>query len=267
MTNVGGMGCLSTIDSVSPGPKEEVKPINADNGTKYSELTEFGALCCLPTMDSVSPGPMVQLPRRATHAFGDLPSQQYLSMYASTGVFPVTNHQGAMNSRDSSRTWLMDKHHHYNHNQAAMIPSTEAMWGHDSFDRTNIKMCHPMPSIFIQEMFRRASMPIMTGSVLSQTGTHHQDRQNELSAITNASRRASISNMMTFPGRALMPEGIRCSGEHPSPIKRRYSAPVCRSSSELDTSKRIYNIQELDVNDSNILDMWWSSRVQETDEF
>jgi hypothetical protein len=57
MTKVGGMGCLSTIKAISPGPKEEVKPINADNETKDSELTKFGALCCLLTMDSVSPGP------------------------------------------------------------------------------------------------------------------------------------------------------------------------------------------------------------------
>jgi len=54
LTKVGGEGCLPTIDSVVPGPIEEVKLRNADNDMK---LTEFGAIFCLPTMDSESPGP------------------------------------------------------------------------------------------------------------------------------------------------------------------------------------------------------------------
>jgi hypothetical protein len=81
MTKVGKMGRLSTIDSVSQGPKEEAKPRNADSKTKDSELTEFKVEYCLPTMDSISPGPKndtkqrkVQLPRRLTHAFEDQPS-------------------------------------------------------------------------------------------------------------------------------------------------------------------------------------------------
>ena len=63
-------------------------------------------------------------------------------------------------------------------------------------------------------------------------------------------------------------EGIRCLGEQPSPNNRWYSAipPECQSSYELDRSRATYEIQELDIADSNILGMWRSSKVQETDE-
>jgi hypothetical protein len=83
----------------------------------------------------------------------------------------------------------------------------------------------------------------------------------------DGSRRASISNMMTLPGRDPMPHGIRGFGQQPSPISRRYSPPECQNPSEFDRSRAIYDIQELDVADSNILDMWRSIKVQEIDEF
>ncbi|MBV5279717.1 MAG: hypothetical protein J0651_00085, partial [Actinobacteria bacterium] len=61
-------------------------------------------------------------------------------------------------------------------------------------------------------------------------------------------------------------EGIRCLGEQPRPNNMWYSAPEYQSSYELDRSRATYEIQELDVADSNILGMWRSSKVQETDE-
>jgi hypothetical protein len=61
-------------------------------------------------------------------------------------------------------------------------------------------------------------------------------------------------------------EGIRCLGEQPWPNNMWYSAPEYQSSYELDRSRATYDIQELDVADSNILGMWRSSKVQETDE-
>jgi uncharacterized protein YeaO (DUF488 family) len=76
-----------------------------------------------------------------------------------------------------------------------------------------------------------------------------------------------MSNMMTLPGRALMPHGIRCFEQQPNPNFRRYSAAECQSPSGLDKSRAMYDVQELDVADSNILVMWWSSKVQEIDEF
>ena len=350
LTKVGGLCCLSTIDSVSPGLKEEAKPRNAENELKYSELTEFGAIFCLPTMDSESP----------THAFKGQSSQQYLSMHAPVCIFE----QDTMNSPDTIKTWL--------HNQAATIPNatTTTTRGNDSLDGTNRKMRQPRPSGVIQETPGTASMPIMTGSALSHTGTDHEDVQqefrvimnarrratisnvmtlsgmakralsqtgtdhedvqskfraiftasrrehisntmtipgmavnalsrtgkdhedfqSELRVIMNASRRADISNMMTLPGTAPMREGIRCFGEQPIPNNIRYSAPDCKSfkrrQTELttpmpegirrysepecqnsplqDRSKEVYDIQELDVSASNILDMWWSVREPDT---
>jgi hypothetical protein len=334
LSKVGVTGCLSTTDSVGPGPTEEAKPRNADNETKDTEL-------CLPTMDSVSPGPKndtkrrrVQLPRRVTHAFGDQPSQQYLSMHAPVGIFPVAHDQDTMNSRDISRTWLMDMYHQNHHSQASTTSNATTIWGNDSLNPTNINMLQPMPLDVFQ------NIQLMTGSAGVQIGTDHQDVPQEFSAIMNASRRAAISAMMTLPGSALMPEGIRCFGEQPtsnnrwysapeyqsfketltdlitpmtegircigeqptsnnrwysapecqsfketltelitpmtegirclgeqpSPDNRRYSAPECQSPPELDRSRATYEIQELDVADSNILGMWRSSKVQETDE-
>ena len=267
LNKVGLTGCLSTTDSVGPGPTEEAKPRNADNETKDTEL-------CLPKMDSVSPGPKndtkrrrVQLPRRLTHAFGDQPSQQYHGMHASTGIFPAAHGQNNINIRDGSRTWVMDLIDQYHRDQAASIPNATTMWGNDSLNHTTINMPQPMPSGVIQETIRTASLPIMTGIAVSQAGTDHQDVRHEFRAIMNASKRASISNMMTLPGRAPMPHGIRGFEQQPNPNFRRHSAPECQNPSELDRSRAMYDVQELDVADSNILDMWRSSKVQEIDEF
>jgi hypothetical protein len=144
------------------------------------------------------------------------------------GIFPVAQEQDSMNSCNNSRTLVMDMYHQYQHTQVATIPNTSTIWGNESLDRTHIKMHQPMPSVFIPERIPRLSMPIMTGSTLSQTGTHYQHVQHELSAITNASQRASIPNMMTLLGRDPMPEEICCSGEQPSPKNRWYSAPLCQ---------------------------------------
>ena len=145
LTKVVGKGCLSMTHSVGPGPTEDVKPRNAGNKTKDVEL-------CLPTMDSVSQGPKndtkrrrVQLPRRATDAFGDQPNQQYLSMHAPMGIFPVAHDQDTMNRRGSSRTWLMNMIYQYHRDQAATIPNATALWGNDSLHCTNINMLQPMP--------------------------------------------------------------------------------------------------------------------------
>jgi len=56
LTKVGGIGCLSAIDSISPRPREEATPRNADSEASDTGLAEFAAIFCLPTMDSVSPG-------------------------------------------------------------------------------------------------------------------------------------------------------------------------------------------------------------------
>jgi hypothetical protein len=229
-------------------------------------------------------------------------------------------------------------YHQYHHSQASTTPNATTMWGNDSLNRTNINMLQPIPlDVFqniqlmtgsagvqigtdhqdvtqefraIMNASRRAtisSMMTLPGSALGsagvQIGTDHQDVPQEFRAIMNASRRATISSMVTLPSSALMPEGIRCFGEQPSPNSRWYSAPDCQSfkethtelttpvtegirclgeqpspnnmwysapeyqsSSELDRSRATYEIQELDVTDSNILGMWRSSKVQETDE-
>jgi hypothetical protein len=291
LTKVGGKGCFSTTDSVSPGPTEDAKPRNAGNETKDVEL-------CLPKMDSASQGPKsetkrrrVQLPKRAMHAFGDQPNQQYLGMHAPMGIFPVAHDQDTMKSHDSSRTCLKDRIDQYHRDHLATIPNATTLWGKYSLHRTNINMLQPMPLDVIQDI------QLMTGSAGIQTGTDHQDLDipQEFRAIMNASRRATICSMMTLPGRALigeqptpnsrwysspecqsfkerhtqlttpMSEDIRCLGEQRSP-NRRYSAPECQCSPELVRSKATYEIQELDVADSDIHGMWRSSKFEETDE-
>ncbi len=257
---VGGICCLSTIDSVSPRPTEEAKPRNADSETKDTDLTEFGAIFCLPAMNSVSPGPKNDTKQRtAMHAFGDKLNHQYRSMHAPKGIFvPVAHGQDTMNSRDGSRTWSM--------NQVAAISNATFLWGNDSLNLTTINRLQPTSSGDIHEtirtasMLRTAAMPIMTGGAVSQIRTEHQDVQQEFHEIMNDSRTAFISNMMTLPSMALMPDGIRCFGaDQPSPNNRRYSAPECQNRSELERSRAIYNVQELDIVDSDIFDMWLSS--------
>jgi hypothetical protein len=99
-----------------------------------------------------------------------------------------------MNSHDTIMTWL--------HNQAATIPNatTTTTRGNYSLDGTNRKMRQPRPSGVIQETPGTASMPIMTGSAFSHTGTDHEDVQQEFRVIMNARRRATISNVMTLSG-------------------------------------------------------------------
>ena len=261
----GGICCLSTIDSVSPRPTEEAKPRNADSETKDTDLTEFGAIFCLPAMNSVSPGPKNDTKQRtAMHAFGNKPSHQDHSMNAPKGIFvPVAHGQDTMNSRDGSRTWSMNMIYQYHHDQVAANPNATILWGNDSLNLTTIDRLQPTSSGDIHKtirtapMLRTASMPIMTGSAVSQIRTEHQDVQQEFHEIMNASRLAFISNMMILPSMALMPDGIRCFGaEQPSPNNRRYSAPEYQNRSELERSRAIYNIQELDITDSNIFDMW-----------
>ena len=253
LTKVGGLICLSPIDSVSPGPTEEAKPRNFDNETKDTELTKFGAVFCLPGMDSASPGPKNE-------------TNQQKGVHGPAIISPVAceqctvNIQDTVNSRDRSRTWLKDMIHQYQHNQAATIPNTTALWVNDGLNRTTFNMLQPMPSGVIQETIRTESMQTMTGSPVSQAGTDHQYvEQEKFRAIINASQRASISNMMTLPGRAPMPEGIRCFGERPSLNNSRYSATERQNHSDLDRSTATYNIQELNVDDSDILDMWHST--------
>jgi hypothetical protein len=274
LAKVGDTCCLSTIDSVSPGPTEETKPRNTNGKTKDTVLTEFGAKFCLHAMGSVSPGPTeetkqrkVQLPISATHALEDQQCEQDQSMHAPMGIFPVAYGQDTTMSRDGRRTWLMELIDQYHRDQAATITNATTSWGNYSLNRTAINMLRPMPTGVIQETIQAASMPIMTGIAVGQTGTDHQDAQQKFRAVRNASRRASISNMMTLPGRAPMPDGIRCFGQQPSPNKKRHSAPECPNPFELERSRAIYDIQELDVTNSSILGMWWSSKVQETDEF
>jgi hypothetical protein len=209
-------------------------------------------------------------------------------MHAPMGVFPVTP--------DQDRTWLMNLIDQYHRDQAT-IPNATALWGNDSLHRTNVIMLQPMPLDVIQDM------QLMTGSAGIQTGTDHQDLPQEFRAIMNASQRATLCSMMTLLGSALTPEGNRCFGEQPTPNNRwysspecqsykerhtelttpmsegicclgeqrslnnrRYSAPECQRSPELDRSKATYEIQELDVADSDIHDMWRSSKVEKTDE-
>ena len=154
----------------------------------------------------------------------------------------------------------MNMYHQYHHSQASTTLNATIVRGNDGLNRTKINMLHPMPSDVIQDK------QLMTGSAGSQAGADHQDARRKFRAIMNASRRAAISSMMTLPDSAPTREGIRCLGEQPSPNNRWYSAPECQSPPELHRSRATYEIQELDIADSNILGMWQSSKVQETDE-
>ena len=185
----------------------------------------------------------------------------------------------------------MDIYHQYHHSHASTTPNATFILGNDSLNCTNRNTLQPMPLDVFQ------NIQLMTGSAGVQIGTDHQDVPQEFRAIMNASRRAAISSMMSLPGSALMPEGnrcfgeqpsldsiwysapdcqsfkethtelttpvtegIRCLGEQPSPNNRRYSAPECQSPPELDRSRATYEIQKLDVADSNIFSMWRSMR-------
>lgn len=112
LTQNGGVGCLSTIDSVIPGlktktktkkhmkTKTKMKRSSADNKVKSSELAKSEVVYCLPTTDVDAPAHELAKSRvvyclpttdvdSPTNAIGDQPIRQYLDMHVPRGEFPV----------------------------------------------------------------------------------------------------------------------------------------------------------------------------------
>jgi len=326
LTKVGGIGCLSAIDSISQGLREEATPRNADSEASDTGLAKFGAIFCLPEeLDSVSTGPKNDMERRnvilnATYSTRGDDSLNHTTINmpqpVPSGVIQETNLTASMpimtgNTVSQTGTDQQDVQHQFHtimnasrrasfSNMMTLPGSAMSQTGTYHRDvqhqfhaimnasrRTSISNMMTLPGSAmsqtgtyhrdVQQQFhailnanRKASIPNMMtspGSAMSQTGTYHQDVQLQFHAIMNANKKTSISNMMTLPGRAPMPHGIRGFGQQPSPINRRYSPPEYQNPSEFDRSRAIYDIQEVDVADSNILDMWGSIKVRELDEF
>ena len=257
-----GIVCLSTVDSISPGPKKESKQKSADNNRMNdSESTESGAICCLPTDQAIEFPPLPfsleqahdmrrrelqsMIPRRARSiALGDQQANHYPGMWVPT-IDPVAPELMRM------------YHQQYLRNQLIAESTLTAMWGvgDGNLNTSNAEMPRLISSVCIQQGIQGAHVPTMKES--------YCDNELEFPIISNISRRAMISNMMSAIHTSQQPiahrEGIRSFGEH-----RRSSAPErLQTSKQEQRLEAMYEARELDISDSDVHDMWLSSKVDE----
>jgi hypothetical protein len=257
LSEVGRMGGLSTMDSVVAGPKKGTKHRSATSNIKNnSELTGSSVMCCIPTMDSISSGEVNEakrkellrrIPRRAGDDVCDQPPDQYLSMCVTKSTDPVAHEQGTMNSQYKSRTSVMGMYQQYLDNQVTTNSSRPS-------DFFNAEMPRPIPSGYIQQGIQGAQM---NGS--------YGDHELEFPIITHVSQRAMISNMMSannisYKQPMAHHDEIRSFREH-----RRWSAPECLETSKQEEFQAMYEAQELDISDSDVVGMWLSNKAQEND--
>jgi hypothetical protein len=255
------------MESVSSGQKKEMKQRRADdsNQKKNSELTKSGVITCLPTIDFVSSEQancktkreelQSRIPRRARHASKNQRAGRCLSMSmcGPASIDPVAN--GQMICRHDSRTDLVRINRQYQDYQMFADSCTTMTWGNGNLHFSHAEMSRPIQSAR-QKGIQETQMPIMKRS--------HGDIELEFPIITNVRRRAMISNMMspihTSKRPFLHPEEFRSSGEH-----RRWSAPECLETSKQERFPAMYEAQEVDISDSDVVSMWLSSKVEEDD--
>jgi hypothetical protein len=260
---------LTTIDSISLGPKKETKQRSADKIHKRNacDSTELGVLCCLPTMDYISSrqanettqrGLQTDVLVKSSVAFGYQQANQFPGMYVPTNIDPVDQEQSTMNSHDYNiSTYLMMMrmyHQRFLHNQVIPESSPSATWGDGNINTSNTEMSHLIPSVLTRQRTQWTQMPMMKGG--------HGDNKIEFPILRNVSQRAVISNMMLSathePQQPIKHrEGI-CSFEG----QRRSSAPKVLQTSE-QVQKSTYQVQELDVHDSDVVGMWLTCDAEE----
>jgi len=197
MTKVGGIGCLSAIDSISPGLREEAKPRNADSKASDTGLAKFGAIFCLPEeLDSVSTGPKNDTERRnvilnATYSIRGDDSLNHTTINmpqpVPSGVIQEMNLTASMpimtgNTVSKTGTDQQDVQHQFHtimnasrrasfSNMMTLMGSATSQTGTDQQD--------------VQHQFR--TIMNASRSTMSQTGTYHQDVQQQFHAIMDAS--------------------------------------------------------------------------------
>jgi hypothetical protein len=253
-------GCLSKINSISPGLKVDSKQRSANsNQMSYSELSESVVPCCLPTMDFVSAEPANEMKRREL--------QRRIPRRASKGVrdqkknqYPVAHEQGTMNGHDNTMTCATRMYEQYlacamrmcQPNQLDHMftdSSTTMMWDNCNLDFSIDQMPHPNLSGFTQLGIQGTQMSTLEGS--------YGGNEPEFPIITNVSQRAMISNMMSAIHTSKQPI-FHHEGKH-----RRWSAPECLETPKQEEFHAMYEAQELDIPDSDVVGMWHSSTIRE----
>lgn len=203
LSEAEGVVCLSTIDSISPGPKKETKQRSAEsNRMNDYESTESGVICCLPTNQQANDARLRELqsmiPKRASFAFRHQRTNEYPGMCVPTSIGAVAHEQGMTDSHDNNNTSVMQMYQQqYLHNRVTTDSSAKMMWGYGN----------QMPR---QHVIQEMQISIVKGS--------YDDNSLEFPVISNVSQRAMLSNMMnaTHTSKQQIPhrEGIRCFGEH-----------------------------------------------------
>ena len=190
------------------------------------------------------------IPRRARRfTLEDRQANQNLP----TSIDPVAQEQGIVNSHDNISTCLMRMYHQ----QFLQNPesSSTAIFGDGNINTSDdAKMPRPIQSGFTQQGTQ--------GTHMSMMNRRYCDYENEFLVVRNVSQRAMMSNMLLTatlhaPQQPIAHhEGMRSFEE-----QRQSSAPEVLQTSE--QAKSMYQVRELEVHDSDVVDMWLACDIEE----
>jgi hypothetical protein len=256
------------------GPKEEIT----------SELTYSTGIFCLPTKDPAScPGSQIEMTlrqvdisKRATHALEDKPIKVCTAMHLPEGFSPVAREQSTVNSRGIGRTCLMDMYQKYHHNLSTTISDTPNMLDYySSSTRCTLKDRQvevaevrgvTLPSAIdsanqgpLEEITRRSTDIICCLPTMNYASSVSQiDIDSCFDSLTMISNEIGVKfssgDRPTMLGMAPRHEECRFLND-----RRRHSAPERRKISDKGQPRETYDIQELDIADSDVVGMWHSS--------
>ncbi|KAL3822581.1 hypothetical protein ACHAXA_011500 [Cyclostephanos tholiformis] len=270
------VGLLYKIDPSSQAPKEEITPF----------LKKSKGIFCLPTMDLVSPGSQnqrmrrqVKKAKRSTLDFGDQPTKQCIAMHLPEGVSTIAHEQDTVNSHDIGRTCVMDMYQQYNLNRSTTVQDTTNM--------SYFYCSATVPCILEGRQNQSAGVTginFLSGIDSASQGPKEKITRrrsdNEFCQMMNPARSLSQNEiMMNVNSGAMISnkiEGKILFGDQP--IKqgmtpgheesrffkehRNYSAPEYLNTSDQKLPMGMYDIQELDIADSDVVSMWLSSKAQ-----
>jgi hypothetical protein len=256
LSQAEGVGNVSTMDSVSARLKEMEQGCTTDSNQKNnSESTKSGPVWRLSTMDFVSSEQanekkrkelLTRIPGRLSDAYENQQTNQYFAMCEPASIDPVAHVQGMMIISDKCSR---------QQNQVFTDSSTAMVWGNEDNDSSNAEMLCPIQSWCIHQGIEGAHVRKKNGGYGDEL---------ECPIITHGSQTVFVSNTMSTihsSKQLISPHAKLCSfGEH-----KRWSMPECLQTSKQEHFQEMYEAQELDIPDSDIIGMWLSNKVQDED--
>jgi hypothetical protein len=177
-------------------------------------------------------------------------------MGAPNSINLLADEQGTMDSHDNIRTRTLTMHQQSQHNLVPTVSGATMMWGNENLDFSTAEMHGQNLSGRIQQGIQETQVAMMKGS-------YGADNELEFSVTTHVSQRAMISN--TILNRSSEKPISHCNEDRSFGEQRWCLAPECLQTFKQEQCNTMYEAQELDIIDSDVLGMWLSSKVQEED--